>query len=181
MIKTILLFLLFFTFIVFSQQINIFHNNDSASLFTASIDVAETTNDSPVYNFKKENSFNNIKNESVYDWKWKRDGIWTAASLSVCTAGLIISNSKNGISIVDQDKFLNTESLQVEIDKIDKINRWAAGYHSESARSLSDLVLYTSLTAPIALLLNENINNEGSHCYIYPKLSNVYCAIHTNC
>jgi membrane-associated phospholipid phosphatase len=180
MIKTILLLFLFFPTIIFSQQIDTFLNIDSASLFTATIDVNETTNQYPVYNFKKENTFNFLKKDPVYAWKWLRDGIWTGAALSVSTAGLILSNSKNGISLIDQEKFLNEESLQNEIDKISSINRWAAGKNSEGARSLSDAILYTSLTAPIALLLNENINDQaGEYIAIYIESLATSCALYT--
>ncbi|MEH6763187.1 MAG: phosphatase PAP2 family protein [Aequorivita antarctica] len=158
----------FFPAFIYSQQIDAIKNNNSALLSFQSFTLNEPIPQNFSYNLKKESTFSVLKNNPTYEWKWLRDGIWTGAGISVSTAGLILSSSKNGLSLADQEKFLNNASLQKEIDKISSIDRWAAGKHSESARSLSDAILYTSLTAPIALLFNDNINAQaGEYIAIY--------------
>jgi membrane-associated phospholipid phosphatase len=180
MIKTILLFFLFFPAIISSQQIAFIQKDDSALLFKRAIDTSNTTSQSSGYDFNTKSTFNNLNTNPVYEWKWTRDGIWTGTGIGVSIAGLILSRSKKGILLEDQDRFLNNEKLQIEIDKIPAINRWAAGKNSEDARLISDAILYTSLTAPIVLLFNDNINEQaGEYIAIYIQSLATTCALYS--
>lgn len=88
----------------------------------------------------------------VYQWDWKKDGLWVGAGLGGSVAGLLIGNEKTPFTEAD---------LQA-LDKNDVflLDRWAAGNYSISASVASDYPFYGSFAVPFALLLDDKINNE---------------------
>ncbi len=93
-------------------------------------------------------------NDSPYEWKWVRDGIWTGAGLGASAYGLYLIKNKDDI----------TESELIEIlakqDDINFLDKWAIGKHSEKASTLSDIPFALSFVAPLALLFDDEINDH---------------------
>jgi len=106
--------------------------------------------------------------KSPYEWKWVRDGIWTGAALGASAYGLILIQNKEHMPLAKREKFLNEVSLQNEIDKINSIDRWAAGNHNKSANKISDIPFALSFATPFVLLLDDEINDHtGQYLGLY--------------
>ncbi|QTD37945.1 phosphatase PAP2 family protein [Polaribacter batillariae] len=102
------------------------------------------------------------QNASPYEWKWKRDGIWTGAAFAASAGGLLIISSKDTYSDAD------LAQIRSKINDINFIDRWVAGNYSESANTLSDVPFAFSFVAPFALLLDKKArNNSGQLFGIY--------------
>ncbi len=96
---------------------------------------------------------------SPYEWKWVRDGIWTGAGLAGAAIGLKLIQDKDDLT---EEEFQRdyVDNLQASIDKINGLDRWAAGNHSESASKMSDIPFAFSFAAPFALLFDDGINDH---------------------
>lgn len=89
---------------------------------------------------------------SPYEWNWVKDGIWLGAGLGGSAYGLMLIQDKEDLTMAE----LNA----LKKEDISGINRWAAGYNSESASSVSDIPFAISFAAPLALLFNDGINDH---------------------
>lgn len=69
------------------------------------------------------------QNKSPYEWNWVKDGIWLGAGFGGSAYGVILIKNKEGITM----EKLNA----IKKEDIGGINRWAAGYYSESASSIA--------------------------------------------
>jgi membrane-associated phospholipid phosphatase len=179
--KTILIFALFACTAFYAQQsfqnsVTTFNNyqSDSFKLELAdSEDYLVKSNLHQAYpqaNFITKNTFtfNEQKSDSPYEWKWVRDGIWTGAALGASAYGLILIQNKDDMPFSERPKFLDDVSLQKEIDKLNFLDRWAAGKHNENANAISDIPFALSFAAPFALLLDDEINDHtGQYIGIY--------------
>ncbi len=112
---------------------------------------------------------NNIEGStSPYEWKWVRDGIWTGAALAGSAYGLYLIKEKENLPEAERAAFLDEQSLQEKIDKINFLDRWAAGKHNEKASKISDIPFAISFAAPFALLLDDEINDHtGQYIGMY--------------
>ncbi|TDU34495.1 PAP2 superfamily protein [Gelidibacter sediminis] len=97
---------------------------------------------------------------SPYEWNWVKDGIWLGAGLGGSAYGLMLIQDKEDLTMAELNA-LNKEDIS-------SINRWAAGYSSENASSISDIPFAISFAAPLALLFNDNINDHtGQYVGMY--------------
>ncbi|HET8803420.1 MAG TPA: phosphatase PAP2 family protein [Aequorivita sp.] len=112
---------------------------------------------------------NNIEGStSPYEWKWVRDGIWTGAALAGSAYGLYLIKEKEDLPQAERAAFLDEQSLQEKIDKINFLDKWAAGKHNEKASKISDIPFAISFAAPFALLLDDEINDHtGQYIGMY--------------
>ena len=76
--------------------------------------------------------------------------------------------------------FLNEESLQKEIDKINFLDQWVAGKHNEDANAISDIPFALSFAAPFALLFDDEINDHtGQYIGLYIESLATTAALYT--
>ncbi|WP_178988403.1 phosphatase PAP2 family protein [Winogradskyella schleiferi] len=94
------------------------------------------------------------KSTSPYEWKWKRDGIWTAAGLGASYYGLSLIRNKDDLTPAE------LQSVMEKQDDINFIDRWVAGNNSDNARSISDIPFALSFAAPFALLFDDEVNDH---------------------
>ncbi len=92
------------------------------------------------------------QNNSPYEWKWTRDGIWTGAAFGTSAYGLILIKDKKGITEAE----VNT----LDPNNINFVDRWVAGNNSESANEISDIPFLSAFILPFGLLLNDDINDH---------------------
>lgn len=118
------------------------------------------------------------KSESPYEWNWVKDGIWTGAALGASAGGLLLIQNKDEI---DPAEFARIENdLQGEIDKINFIDRWAAGNHNESANKISDIPFAISFAAPFGLLFDDELNDHtGQFVGLYIESLATTAAVYT--
>jgi membrane-associated phospholipid phosphatase len=107
------------------------------------------------------------KSDSPYEWKWVRDGIWTGAGIGASAYGLSLIRNKDDLTPEEFSKYQG-ESLQKEIDKLNFLDKWAAGNHSKSANNISDIPFALSFAAPFAFLFDDEINDHtGQYVGMY--------------
>lgn len=94
------------------------------------------------------------QNNSPYEWKWVRDGIWTGAAFGTSAYGLILIQNKDDIT--------EAEVYALDQNDINAIDRWSAGKSSESASSASDIPFAASFVLPFGLLFNDDINDHSA-------------------
>ncbi|WP_299667610.1 phosphatase PAP2 family protein [uncultured Polaribacter sp.] len=99
------------------------------------------------------------KGNSPYEWKWKRDGIWTAGAFAATAGGIYIISKKDSYSDADLIR------IRSEKDDINFIDQWAAGNYSESASKLSDIPFALSFAAPFALLFDDEANEHSGQLF----------------
>ena len=191
--KITILFALLVQVSIFAQQTN-FNSTNSFNNQTVSLNDQETDSDdlntddqnsqntSSVLNFNpnEKTVFETQRSNSPYEWKWVRDGIWTGAALGASAYGLILIKNKDDLSLAEREKFLNEESLQKEIDKINFLDQWVAGKHNEDANAISDIPFALSFAAPFALLFDDEINDHtGQYIGLYIESLATTAAIYT--
>lgn len=191
--KTFVLFALLVSGSFYAQQTN-FNSTNSTNFKTTSIEKAGTDSDS--LNTEEQNSQNissainfnpndktvieTQKSISPYEWKWVRDGIWTGAALGASAYGLLLIKDKEDLPLAEREKFLNEESLQKEIDKLNFLDQWVAGKHNKSANSISDIPFALSFAAPFAFLFDDKINDHtGQYVGLYIESLATTAAIYT--
>ena len=99
--------------------------------------------------------FLNAQSESPYEWKWKKDGIWT---------GTAIAGNALGVSIIANKEPFSIEEINQKIANRDNINfldRWVAGNYSKNASDASDIPFALSFATPFALLLDDEANDHS--------------------
>lgn len=178
--KTIYLFALMFAMHTYAQDtLNVqktnFNFNSSAMVSQDSLAFngsSTNSNTSALSNTNKSingSEKNNIEGStSPYEWKWVRDGIWTGAALAGSAYGLYLIKEKENLPEAERAAFLDEQSLQEKIDKINFLDRWAAGKHNEKASKISDIPFAISFAAPFALLLDDEINDHtGQYIGMY--------------
>ncbi|WP_228455011.1 phosphatase PAP2 family protein [Polaribacter haliotis] len=99
------------------------------------------------------------QNTSPYEWKWKRDGIWTGAAFAASAGGLLIISNKDSYSDAD------LAQIRSQKDNINFIDRWVAGNYSENANKISDIPFALSFAAPFALLLDKKTRNHSGQLF----------------
>lgn len=119
------------------------------------------------------------QNPSPYEWEWVRDGIWTGAGLGASALGLSLIKNKEDLTPEEFSKFQGG-NLQKEIDKLNFMDKWVAGKHSESASSISDIPFAISFAAPFTLLFDDAINDHtGQFVGLYIESLATTAAIYT--
>jgi len=96
------------------------------------------------------------KSTSPYEWKWRRDGIWTGAAIGGNVLGVLIIANKEPFSVAEINQKRNA------INDIIFLDRWAAGNNSKAASSLSDIPFAISFATPFLLLLDDKINDYSA-------------------
>ncbi|WP_179019412.1 phosphatase PAP2 family protein [Winogradskyella forsetii] len=94
------------------------------------------------------------KSTSPYEWKWKRDGIWTGAGLGASYLGLSLIRNKDDLTPAEFQNVLDKQ------DNINFIDRWAVGNNSERASEISDIPFALSFAAPFVLLFDDEVNDH---------------------
>jgi membrane-associated phospholipid phosphatase len=101
------------------------------------------------------------KSQSPYEWNWTKDGIWTGAALAGSSGGFLLIQNKEDLSDADfESQFGTPERLQQSIDDINFLDGWAAGNHSKSANTISDIPFFFSFITPIGLLFDDETNDH---------------------
>ena len=112
------------------------------------------------------------QDNSPYEWKWVRDGVWTGAAFGTSAYGLHLIKNKDDISIA-QVNALNKDYINV-------IDRWVAGNSSENANSISNIPFAASFILPFGLLLNDDINDHtGQFLGMYLQSLSTTSALYT--
>ena len=192
--KTTLLFALFVSVSLFAQQTNFnstptffknikttntFGQTDFEEKITFQQNIEKNYAEADLQSFGK-STFAQQKSTSPYEWNWVRDGIWTGAALGASAYGLILIKNKDDLPIAERQKFLNEESLQKEIEKLNFLDQWVAGKHNESANSISDIPFAISFVAPFALLFDDEINDQtGQYIGLYIESLATTAALYT--
>lgn len=91
---------------------------------------------------------------SPYEWKWARDGVWTGTALGLTATGLIIIQNKEGFTDEELERILANQ------ENINFLDRWVAGKDSQKASDISDIPFFISFAAPLALMLEDNVNDN---------------------
>jgi|GEM_PF-308866 len=191
--KTTILFTLLVSINLFAQQTN-FNSTNSISHESAPQNNTETgsgdlsSDAENIHYLTSATNFNPTdktvydaqKSNSPYEWKWVRDGIWTGAALGASAYGLILIKNKEDLPLSEREKFLNEESLQKEIDKLNFLDQWVAGKHNKSANAISDIPFALSFAAPFAFLFDDEINDHtGQYVGLYIESLATTAAIYT--
>lgn len=95
------------------------------------------------------------KRESPYKTSWKVDGPVTAGFIGLNVLGLNLIQNKKGLS--------TAEALTAQNDKssVNGIDRFSAGWYSESIDEISYYPFYGSFAMPVVLLLNKNMGSKA--------------------
>ncbi|KPM32114.1 Phosphoesterase PA-phosphatase related protein [Croceitalea dokdonensis DOKDO 023] len=93
------------------------------------------------------------KASSIYEWNWRKDGIWLGTGMGASIAGLLVGTQKT--------PYTETELNHLERKDVLVLDRWAAGYYSESASVASDYPFYASFGVPFFLLLDNKVSKES--------------------
>lgn len=140
-------------------------NNFSGSLNQSTLSSSLSSNSNLSQNISTQKGDKSI---SPYEWKWVRDGIWTGSALAGSAYGLYLIKEKEDLPLAERAAFLDEQSLQEKIDKINFLDRWVAGKHNEKASKISDIPFAISFAAPFALLLDDEINDHtGQYIGMY--------------
>ena len=114
------------------------------------------------------------KPEKMYKLNWKTD-------VPVTTVGVlwdVWAFSK----IYDKPNLTLDEVKAIDKKNVPAIDRWAAGMHSESASSTSDLFFYGSMPLPIVLLLDKKIRHDAPKVgFLYLEAMAVTGLLYTGC
>ena len=176
--KSILLFALSASLGIYAQQSGpsgLIQN----SYLSNSISATSNSPTSFQSSFDERNIVQNDPNISPYEWKWVRDGIWTGVGLGASGYGLSIIKNKKDLTPEEFSKFQGS-NLQKEIDKLNFMDKWVAGKHSESASKISDIPFAISFAAPFALLFDDAINDHaGQFVGLYIESLATTAAIYT--
>lgn len=118
--------------------------------------------------------------DSPYQWQWLRDGIWTGASIGVSALGLSVIKSKDDLPESEIIGFTDPVLLENKINKINFLDRWGAGKHSEKANEISDIPFAVSFVVPFAFLFDDDINDHtGQYLGLYLESLATTAAIYT--
>jgi membrane-associated phospholipid phosphatase len=95
------------------------------------------------------------KGESPYKTSWKVDAPVTAGFIGLNVLGLSLIKNKKGLSTAD--------ALIAQNDKksVNGIDRFSAGWYSESIDKISYYPFYGSFAMPVVLLLNKNMGSKA--------------------
>ncbi len=112
------------------------------------------------------------QSNSPYKTSFKVDAPITVAGAGLSGLGLYLMQQK--------DPFTNTEAMNLNKEDVNGFDRFAAGNHSESAKKVSDVMLYSSIAAPALLLFNDKINdNTGQMLALYLETMSITGAVFT--
>ncbi|GGK61010.1 phosphatase PAP2 family protein [Rufibacter glacialis] len=89
------------------------------------------------------------QSESPYKTSFKVDAPITAAGVGLSGLGLYLMQQK--------EPFTPEEARALKKSDVNSFDRFAAGNHSESAKKVSDVMLYSSLAAPALLLFDPEV------------------------
>ncbi|MFC6996107.1 phosphatase PAP2 family protein [Rufibacter roseus] len=100
------------------------------------------------------------QSESPYKTSFKVDAPITAAGVGLSGLGLYLMQQK--------EPFTESEAMALRKEDVNSFDRFSAGNHSESAKKISDVMLYSSLAAPALLLFDPEISsNAGQTAVLY--------------
>ena len=130
--------------------------------------------------FAQYNEGSNTSKGKVYHTSWLDGGIF-AAGAGLSYWGLTKLNNKDGVDPDVLERFQNDEEfLKQEIDKINGLDRWAAGNWNEGWIAFSDIPFYGSFGLPLLYLTNERTRSDfGQIGLLYLETMAVAGAIFT--
>ncbi len=109
---------------------------------------------------------------SPYHTDFWTDAAWITGSMGLSAYGLI--------SVINKDDLTMEKLSELNEDDINSIDRWAAGYRSESASKISDIPFYGSFATPFLFLLNkETRNNAGQLSVMFVETMATTAALFT--
>lgn len=100
------------------------------------------------------------QSESPYKTSFKVDAPITAVGAGLSGLGLYLMQQKEAFTL--------EEANNLDKNEVNSFDRFSAGNYSESAKKVSDIMLYSSLAAPALLLFDDKINdNTGQVAVLY--------------
>ncbi|WP_347157203.1 phosphatase PAP2 family protein [Pontibacter chitinilyticus] len=93
------------------------------------------------------------QDDSPYTTSLKVDAPVIAAGMGLSYYGLTLMHDKEGLT--------DAEANALQKSNVNGFDRFSAGWHSESAKNISNYPLYGSLAAPVVMLLNDNIRSKA--------------------
>ena len=118
--------------------------------------------------------------DSPYEWRWLRDGIWTGAGIGVSGLGLAVIKNKKDLPQHEIYSFTDPLLLEKKIEKINFVDRWVAGKHSNKANEISDIPFAISFAIPFVFLFDDDINDHtGQYLGLYLESLATTAAIYT--
>ncbi|WP_210486666.1 phosphatase PAP2 family protein [Rufibacter aurantiacus] len=112
------------------------------------------------------------QSESPYKTSFKVDAPVTAVGMGLSGLGLYLMQQK--------EPFTEAEAMNLRKSDVNSFDRFSAGNHSESAKKVSDFMLYGSLAAPGLLLFDSKINNNtGQLLALYVETMSITGTIFT--
>lgn len=91
--------------------------------------------------------------QSPYLLKSPQEYILSGSSAGVSVTGFLFSQNKHKLTV---DEIANLKS-----ENINSLDRTAVKYYSHAAANTSDVLMFSSLAIPFALLLDKNIRDHG--------------------
>lgn len=91
--------------------------------------------------------------DTPFIWDWNKDGLWLGLGFGGSAAGLLIGKEKTDHTI--------SELGALDKEELFFVDRFAAGYYSESLSTASDYPFYGSFAIPFALLFDDSINTHS--------------------
>ena len=174
--KSTLFFAIIASINIYAQQAVTLQNSTNLNSVTHTTTQTTIFDSGKGSNLQSQNDFN----PSPYEWKWVRDGIWTGAGIGVSALGLSIIRKKEDLSSEEIPGFTDPVLLKEKIDKINFLDRWVAGNHSQSANVISDIPFALSFAAPLAFLFDDAINDHtGQYVGLYIESMATTAAIYT--
>ncbi|MHA6246533.1 phosphatase PAP2 family protein [Pontibacter sp. CAU 1760] len=98
-------------------------------------------------------------NDSPYKTSLKVDAPIIAAGMGLSLYGLTLMKDKDGLT--------EQEALTQTKDDVNRFDRFSAGWHSESAKKISDIPFYGSFAlAPALMLLDDEVRGKAGQVFV---------------
>lgn len=98
------------------------------------------------------------QDDSPYKTSFKVDAPIIVAGMGLSGYGLKLMTDKNGLK--------EEEILALRKRDVNGFDRFAAGYHSDNAKKISDYPFYASFTTPFLMLLNDNVGSKAGQVMV---------------
>lgn len=98
------------------------------------------------------------QDDSPYKTSFKVDAPIIVAGMGLSAYGLKLMKDKDGLS--------EEEILSLSKDDVNGFDRFAAGYHSDNAKKISDYPFYASFATPFLMLLNDNVGSKAGQVLV---------------
>ncbi len=98
-------------------------------------------------------------NDSPYETSLKVDGPIIAAGMGLSYYGLTLMQDKEGLT--------EQEALTQTKNDVNRFDRFSAGWHSESAKKVSDFPFYGSFAAaPLLMLFDDKVQGKAGQVFV---------------